>query len=148
MYADKEFRKDVIAHMTDPTVKAFWTEEFAKYTDKFAAEATPAIQNKIGQFTSNALIRNMIGQPKSSFDLRKIIDEKKILIINLSKGRVGEQNANLLGGMLITKIYLAAMSRADASARSHAHSAAILSVRRRISVFCQRVLRRHPFRGA
>ena len=116
MYSDKEFRKDVVAHITDPTVKAFWTEEFAKYTDKFAAEATPAIQNKIGQFTSNALIRNMIGQPKSSFDLRKILDEKKILIINLSKGRVGEQNANLLGGMLITKIYLAAMSRADASA--------------------------------
>jgi energy-coupling factor transporter ATP-binding protein EcfA2 len=115
MYSDKEFRKDVVAHITDPTVKAFWTEEFAKYTDKFAAEATPAIQNKIGQFTSNALIRNMIGQPKTSFDLRKIIDEKKILIINLSKGRVGEQNANLLGGMLITKIYLAAMSRADAS---------------------------------
>lgn len=115
MYSDKEFRKDVIAHVTDPTVKAFWTEEFAKYTDKFAAEATPAIQNKIGQFTSNALIRNMIGQPKSSFDLRKILDEKKIMIINLSKGRVGEQNANLLGGMLITKIYLAAMSRADAS---------------------------------
>jgi hypothetical protein len=115
MYSDKEFRKDVVAHITDPTVRAFWTEEFAKYTDKFAAEATPAIQNKIGQFTSNALIRNMIGQPKTSFDLRKIIDEKKILIINLSKGRVGEQNANLLGGMLITKIYLAAMSRADAS---------------------------------
>jgi hypothetical protein len=115
MYADKEFRKDVVAHITDPTVKAFWTEEFAKYTEKFAAEATPAIQNKIGQFTSNALIRNMIGQPKSSFDLRKMMDEKKILIINLSKGRVGEQNANLLGGMLITKIYLAAMSRADAS---------------------------------
>ncbi len=115
MYADKEFRKDVVAHITDPTVKAFWTEEFAKYTEKFAAEATPAIQNKIGQFTSNSLIRNMIGQPKSSFDLRKILDEKKILIINLSKGRVGESNANLLGGMLITKIYLAAMSRADAS---------------------------------
>ena len=91
MYSDKEFRKDVIAHITDPTVKAFWTEEFAKYTEKFAAEATPAIQNKIGQFTSNSLIRNMIGQPKSSFDLRKIIDEKKILIINLSKGRVGER---------------------------------------------------------
>ena len=115
MYSDKEFRKDVVAHITDPTVRSFWVDEFAKYTDKFAAEATPAIQNKIGQFTSNSLIRNMIGQPKSSFDLRKILDEKKILIVNLSKGRVGEQNANLLGGMLITKIYLAAMSRADAS---------------------------------
>lgn len=113
MLADKEYRKKVVDNVTDPSVKAFWVEEFAKYTDRFAAEATPAIQNKIGQFTSNALIRNMIGQPQSSFDLRKIMDERKILIVNLSKGRIGESNANLLGGMLITKLYLAAMSRAD-----------------------------------
>ena len=73
----------------------------------------PAIQNKIGQFTANALIRNMIGQPKSSFDIRKMMDSGKVFIINLSKGRIGESNANLLGGMLITKIYLAALSRAD-----------------------------------
>ncbi|MEK7082050.1 MAG: DUF87 domain-containing protein [Patescibacteria group bacterium] len=114
--ADKEYRKKVVENISDPSVKAFWTEEFAKYTDRFTAEATPAIQNKVGQFTSNPLIRNIIGQPKSSFDLRKIIDERKILIINLSKGRVGEVNADLLGSMLITKIYLAAMSRANLSA--------------------------------
>lgn len=113
MLADKPFRNKVVANITDPSVKSFWVDEFAKYTDKFAAEATPAIQNKIGQFTSNPLIRNIIGQPKSSFDLRKVMDDRKILIINLSKGRVGEQNANLLGSMLITKIYLAALSRAD-----------------------------------
>lgn len=113
MLADKEYRKLVVENVKDPSVKAFWVEEFAKYTDRFTAEATPAIQNKVGQFTSNPLIRNIIGQPHSSFDLRKIIDEKKILIMNLSKGRVGEVNANLLGSMLITKIYLAAMSRAD-----------------------------------
>lgn len=113
MLADKEYRKQVVENVTDPSVKAFWVDEFAKYTDKFAAEATPAIQNKIGQFISNPLVRNIIGQEKSSFDLRKIMDEGKILIINLSKGRVGEANANLLGSMLITKIYLAAMSRAD-----------------------------------
>lgn len=113
--ADKEYRKKVVENITDPSVKAFWTEEFAKYTDRFTAEATPAIQNKVGQFTSNPLIRNIIGQPKSSFDLRKILDEQKILIINLSKGRVGEVNADLLGSMLITKIYLAAMSRANLS---------------------------------
>ncbi|MEK7062816.1 MAG: type IV secretory system conjugative DNA transfer family protein, partial [Patescibacteria group bacterium] len=77
----------------------------------------PAIQNKIGQFTSNPLIRNIIGQPKSSFDIRKVMDEKKILIVNLSKGLVGEGNANLLGSMLVTKIYLAAMSRADSDSR-------------------------------
>lgn len=115
MYADKEYRKKVVANITDPAVKSFWVDEFAKYTDKFAAEATPAIQNKIGQFTNNPLIRNIIGQPKSSFDIRKMMDERKILIVNLSKGRVGESNANLLGAMIITKVYLAAMSRADAS---------------------------------
>ena len=118
MLTDKEYRKAVVANISDPTVKSFWVDEFAKYTDKFAAEATPAIQNKVGQFTSNPLIRNIIGQPKSSFDIRKIMDEKKILIINLSKGLVGENNANLLGSMLVTKIYLAAMSRADASEKS------------------------------
>jgi len=113
MLADKEYRKKVVDNVKDSSVKSFWVDEFAKYTEKFAAEATPAIQNKIGQFTSNPLIRDIVGQPKSSLDIRKIMDEKKILIINLSKGRVGEANANLLGSMLITKIYLAAMSRAD-----------------------------------
>ncbi len=115
MLSDKEYRKLVVDNVTDPSVKSFWVDEFAKYTDRFAAEATPAIQNKIGQFTSNPLIRNIIGQPKSSFDLRKIMDDRKILIVNLSKGRVGEGNANLLGSMIITKLYLAAMSRADRS---------------------------------
>ncbi len=113
MYTDKEFRLKVVDNVTDISVKSFWVDEYAKYTDKYAAEATPAIQNKIGQFAGNPLIRNIIGQPKSSFDLRKVMDEKKILIVNLSKGRVGEGNARLLGSMLITKIYLAAMSRAD-----------------------------------
>jgi hypothetical protein len=121
--ADKEFRKKVVENISDPSVKSFWVDEFAKYTDRFAAEATPAIQNKVGQFTSNPLIRNIIGQSKSSFDIRKAMDEKKILIMNLSKGRIGEQNANLLGAMLITKIYLAAMSRADLSADTLAKKA-------------------------
>ncbi|MDZ7726206.1 MAG: type IV secretion system DNA-binding domain-containing protein [Candidatus Campbellbacteria bacterium] len=115
MYTDKDFRKKVVDYVQDPLVKSFWEEEFASYTDRYAQEATPAIQNKVGQFTSNPLIRNIIGQPKSSFDIRDIMDKRKIIIINLSKGLVGEQNANLLGSMLITKIYLAAMSRADSS---------------------------------
>jgi len=116
MFADKAYRKKVVANITDVSVKAFWEDEFAKYSDKFATEATAAIQNKVGQFISNPLIRNIIGQPKSSFDMREMIDKKKIVIINLSKGLVGEANANLLGSFLITKIYLAAMSRADVSA--------------------------------
>jgi hypothetical protein len=113
MLSDKKFRDKVVACVTDPAVKSFWVEEFANYTERMAAEAVPAIQNKIGQFTANALIRNMIGQAKSSFNIREVMDQKKIMIINLSKGRIGETNANLLGGMLITKIYLAALSRAD-----------------------------------
>ncbi|HEY4517280.1 MAG TPA: type IV secretory system conjugative DNA transfer family protein [Candidatus Paceibacterota bacterium] len=115
MLSDKDYRRAVVANISDPSVRSFWVDEFAKYTERFAAEATPAIQNKVGQFTSNPLIRNIIGQPKSTFNLRKMIDENKIIIVNLSKGRVGEGNANLLGSMFITRIYLAAMSRADAS---------------------------------
>lgn len=113
MLTNKTFRNAVIEKITDPIVKAFWVEEFASFTDTYTREATPAIQNKIGQFVSNPLIRNIVGQPKSSFDLRKIMDEKKIFIVNLSKGRMGETNASLLGSMLTVKIYLAAMSRAD-----------------------------------
>ncbi|GMQ95492.1 MAG: hypothetical protein BMS9Abin13_608 [Patescibacteria group bacterium] len=113
MLTDKDYRKKVVDNITDPSTRSFWVDEYAKYTDRYTQEATPAIQNKVGQLTANPLIRNIIGQPKSSFDIRKMMDEKKILIINLSKGQIGEGNANLLGSMLITKIYLAAMSRAD-----------------------------------
>lgn len=115
MLSDKNFREKVVENIKDASVKSFWVDEFAKYTERFAAEATPAIQNKIGQFTSNPLIRNIVGQPKSSFDIRELMDERKIVIINLSKGRIGEVNAQLLGSMIVTKIYLAAMSRADAN---------------------------------
>lgn len=113
MLADKNYRNKVVDYCTDPAVRAFWLEEFANYTERMAAEALPSIQNKVGQFTGNPLIRNIIGQSKSSFDIRKMMDEKKILIMNLSKGLIGETNANLLGSMLTTRIYLAAMSRAD-----------------------------------
>jgi hypothetical protein len=113
MLTNKPYREAVIEKVTDPIVKAFWTEEFASFTDRYTAEATPAIQNKIGQFIANPLIRHIVGQATSSFDLRKIMDEKKIFIVNLSKGRMGETNASLLGSMLTVKIYLAAMSRAD-----------------------------------
>lgn len=114
MLSDKTFRKKVVENITDTAVESFWVDEFANYTERMAAEAVPAIQNKVGQFTSNPLIRNIIGQPKSSFDLREMMDNKKIIIVNLSKGRMGESNAQLLGSLLVTKIYLAAMSRADA----------------------------------
>lgn len=113
IFADKNYRALIVSNVSDPSVKAFWLDEYAKYSDKFATEATAAIQNKVGQFAANPLIRNIVGQPKSTFDIRRVMDERKILIVNLSKGRLGEGNANLIGSMLITKIYLAAMSRAD-----------------------------------
>lgn len=117
MYTDKAYRKKVVEHVKDPLVKDFWVKEFATYTDRYTQEATPAIQNKIGQFTSNPLIRNIIGQPKSSFDIREAMDQKKIILINLSKGLVGDTNMKLLGSMITTRIFLAAMSRADLSAQ-------------------------------
>lgn len=113
MYTDKAYRAKVVDNVKDPVVKDFWTKEFAGYTDRFTQEATPAIQNKIGQFTGNPLIRNIIGQPKSSFDIRELMDNNKILLINLSKGLVGDTNMRLLGSMLVTRIFLAAMSRAE-----------------------------------
>ncbi len=113
MLAEKEYRKRVVDQITDPEVKAFWTQEFAKYTDKFASEATAAIQNKVGQFVSNSLIRNLVGQAKSTFNMREAMDEGKIILVDISKGRIGEDASRLLGAMIITKIQLAAMSRVD-----------------------------------
>lgn len=111
--SDKHYRKHILDQVQDPVVKAFWNEEFTKYNDKYASEAVAPIQNKVGQFISNPLVRNIIGQTNSKIDFRRIMDEKKILIINLSKGLIGPENMRLLGGMLVTKIYLAAMSRAN-----------------------------------
>ena len=113
MLTDKTFRKKVIAKISDPVVKSFWVEEYSKYPDRFQAEAIAPIQNKVGRFLSSALIRNILGQVKSSFDVREIMDKQKILLLNLSKGRVGEDNSALIGAMMITKIQLAAMSRVD-----------------------------------
>ncbi len=112
MLSDKKYRDLVVSNVKDPGVRAFWVEEFAKYNERYMQEAGDAIKNKIGQFTANPIIRNIVGQPKSSFDIRKMMDERKIIIMNLSKGLIGETNANLLGSMLTTRIYLAAMSRA------------------------------------
>ena len=113
MLTDKRFRDDVISYCEDIVVKNFWTIEFASWNEKFATEAVAPVLNKVGAFTANPIIRNIIGQPKSSFNIRKIMDEGKILIVNLSRGIIGEDNAALLGSMMVTKIQLAAMSRAD-----------------------------------
>lgn len=113
MLADPEYREKVVSKITDPIVKSFWVTEYARYTQRYEVEATAAIQNKVGQFISNPLIRNMIGQTKSTIDMRDIMDKEKIFIMDLSKGRIGEDNSRLLGALLITKLQLAAMSRVD-----------------------------------
>ena len=113
MLSDVEYRAKVIEKISDSVVKAFWTQEYARYTQRYEVEATAAIQNKVGQFISNPLIRNIVGQTKSSIDMREVMDGQKILILNLAKGRIGEDNSRLLGAMLVTKLQLAAMSRVD-----------------------------------
>ncbi len=110
---DRKFRMEVLQYVQDPVVKNFWLVEFASWNDKFAAEAVSPVLNKVGAFTANPLVRNIIGQPQSSFNVRHIMDENKILLVNLSRGLLGEDNAALLGSLLVTKIQLAAMSRAD-----------------------------------
>ncbi|MBI5221930.1 MAG: type IV secretion system DNA-binding domain-containing protein, partial [Candidatus Magasanikbacteria bacterium] len=113
MLADKDYRRKVIHALTDPVVKAFWQTEFANYPDRYMTEAVAPIQNKIGQFLSASVIRNMVAQVKSTINVREIMDSGKIFIMNLSKGRIGEDNSRLLGGMLITELQLAAMERVD-----------------------------------
>ena len=115
LLSDKKYRQKVIRKLKDPVVKAFWQVEFAGYNDRYAQEAVAPIQNKIGQFLSASVIRNMVAQVKSTINIRELMDTKKIFIMNLSKGRIGEDNSRLLGGMLITEIQLAAMERVDIS---------------------------------
>jgi len=113
MLADPDYRKKVIDRVTDSMVKAFWVQEFARYTQRYEVEATAAIQNKVGQFISAPLVRNIIGQVQSTINMREVMDKSKILIANISKGKIGEDNSRLLGALLVTKLYLAAMSRVD-----------------------------------
>jgi hypothetical protein len=113
MYIDKAYRKKIVDNVRDPMVKLFWTDEYANYDPRYVKEAVAPIQNKVGQFLSSAIIRNIVGQPKSTIDPRKIMDEKKILLVDISKGKIGEDNSALLGAMLVTKLQMAALSRVD-----------------------------------
>jgi len=110
---EKEYREKVVEKIKDPVVKSFWVNEYTKWNDRVLQEVISPIQNKVGQFLSNFLIRNIVGQVKSTIDLREIMDNQKILILNLSKGRIGEDTMQLLGSMIVTKLYMAAMSRVE-----------------------------------
>lgn len=111
--ADKDYRNKILEKITDPTIRSFWANEFAKYPERFREEAVAPIQNKVGQFISAPLIRNIIGQTATAFNIREIMDKGKILIVNLSKGKIGEDASHLLGALIVTKLQLAAMSRVD-----------------------------------
>jgi CxxC-x17-CxxC domain-containing protein len=111
LLVDKEYRKFIISNLKDPVVKAFWVNEYEQWRDQFRNEAIAPIQNKVGQFLSSSIIRNVVGQEQSTIDIFKIMNEGKIFLVNVSKGRIGEDNSALLGGMIITKIQLAAMER-------------------------------------
>ena len=110
---DADFRQKVVRKVQDPIVKSFWVNEFERMEPRMRSEAISPILNKVGQFLSSPIIRNIVGQPKSSIDLRFAMDNKKIVIVNLSKGKIGEDNSSLLGAMIITKFQLDAMSRAN-----------------------------------
>lgn len=111
MLVDKDYRQKIITNLKDPVIKAFWVHEYEAWQDKFRNEAIAPIQNKVGQFLSTSIIRNVVGQQKSTINIFDIMNEGKIFLVNVSKGRIGEDNSALLGGMIITKIQLAAMER-------------------------------------
>ena len=111
MLADDEYRKEIVSHVKDPIVKLFWEKDFEGYPPQFRKEVASPIQNKIGQLLTNTPLRNIVGQTKSTIDLKFIMDNKRILLVNLAKGRIGEDKANLLGSVLVTKLYLAALER-------------------------------------
>lgn len=110
---DDEYRKKVVAMIQDPVVKTFWVKEFASWQEKYRTEAIAPVQNKVGQFLSSRIIRNIVAQVKSTIDMREIMDQRKIFLVNLSKGLIGEENMRLLGGMIITKLQMSVMERVD-----------------------------------
>ncbi len=113
MLTDKSYRQYIIKNIEDDVVKNFWVNEFAGWSEKFDAEAITPLLNKVGQFVATNMIRNIVGQPENKINFREIMDNKKILLMKVSKGILGEENAGLMGAFAITKIYQAAMSRAD-----------------------------------
>src|SRR5437867_8688628 len=102
-----------MAHVSNAAVRDFWLREYESYPARFRIEAIAPIENKVGAFLTNPILRNIVTQTKSAFNLRRVMDEGKILLVNLAKGKIGEDVAALLGAMLVSRIGLAALSRSD-----------------------------------
>lgn len=113
LLTDRNYRQKVVEHIEDEMVKRFWAIEFADWSEKFDTDAIIPLVNKLGQFLSNPLLRYIFGQKDNKIDIEKIMNERKILLINLSKGKLGEENSSFFGSMFITKIYQAGTARAD-----------------------------------
>ncbi|MBI2355659.1 MAG: type IV secretion system DNA-binding domain-containing protein [Candidatus Doudnabacteria bacterium] len=113
MFTDQDFQRYKLSKVKDPIVRSFWEKEMAKTSDFHKSEMLGYLISKVGRFVENEMMRNIIGQPQSSFDFRKVMDEGKILLINLSKGKTGEINAKLLGLIIVSKLQMAALARAD-----------------------------------
>lgn len=113
MLSDKNYRQKIVANIEDSVIKNFWVNEFAGWSEKFDNEAIMPLLNKVGQFVSTSLIRNIVGQPENKIDIRDIMDNQKILLMKISKGKLGEENCGLIGAMMVTKIQQAAMQRSD-----------------------------------
>lgn len=109
----ESYRKKIVSKINDPILIQFWTQEFEKMSPSMMSEAVNPILNKVGQFLSSPILRNILGQPKNPFSLRWIMDNGKIFIVNLSKGKIGEDASALLGAMMVTKFQIEAMTRAD-----------------------------------
>lgn len=113
MFTDEEFQKYKLSKVKDPVVRAFWEKEMAKTSDFHKSEMLGYLVSKVGRFVENAMMRNIIGQPKSGFNIKEIMDNQKILIVNLSKGKTGEVNSSLLGLIIVSKLQMAAQARAN-----------------------------------
>jgi hypothetical protein len=113
LLGEKNYREQVVPLIRDPVVRSFWLYEFAGWSDNYRTEAVAAIQNKLRPFVVNSTIRAIVTHPRPALDFRRIMDDGKVLIVNLSKGRLGEDNSTLLGALLVTSIQQAAMTRAD-----------------------------------
>jgi len=113
IFTDKDFQKYKLTKVTDPMVRSFWEQEMAKTSDFHKSEMLGYLISKVGRFIENAMIRNIIGQPRSGFNFRQVMDEQKILLVNLAKGTTGEINSNLLGLIIVAKLQMAALARTD-----------------------------------
>lgn len=113
IYSDKLFRRGVVAGVSNPVVRAFWQSEFANYPPRYAAEALAPIQNKLGALLSDPMLYRVLVAPKVDLSFRRIMDEGRVLLVNLSKGRIGSDSAQTLGSLLVSTLGLAGLSRAE-----------------------------------